>query len=271
MSFTWDEQSRKRVLGRIAQHLHDEGAKDLDGFSSGLISKIGEHVAKQGEFPHELELKAVMRSIKTSLVRENYHLRNKELTSWLAGLLAAEGQSSIRPISILAKGGLASQVSRISIDDIGSFQEVRKVSFHEVQGLVPLKIPETEIKQNIAQIIGEPFVPKDWGGEIADLFSTHLTYQGKRLASGFLLKGPGVKQHTLTINHLGKNGDQVVRLTSTSLDLYVVQFVGPIAPAVVDHLEAHVRQAAGKAGQTRYYCVIDGTDTARLFKAYGKL
>jgi hypothetical protein len=160
---------------------------------------------------------------------------------------------------------------RISIDDIDSFQKVKSISPHEVRTQVPLKLPESQIKQAFADILGEPFISKDWGGELADLFSTHLIYQGKRLAVGFLLKGPGIKSTTLTINRLGKNGDQIVRLTSINLDLYTVQFVGTISQAVVEHLEAQVKQAAQKARQSRYYCVIDGTDTIRLLRAYRKL
>lgn len=223
MTYAWDGESRKRVLGKVAQHLHDEGTKDLDGFSSGLVSRVGAHVQKQGKFPHELELEAMIGGIKTSFFRANRHLKKKELASWIAALLAAEAVALFRPIStaMLAQAGAGLQAIRTSVDDIDSFQEIRTVSSHEVENLVPLEISESHIKQSIAQIVGEPFVEKDWGGEIADLFTAHLIFQGNPVPTGFLLKGPGVRGR-LTIRHLGKNGDQVVRLTSTSLALYVV-------------------------------------------------
>ena len=270
MSYTWQEESRKRILGRVAQHLHDEGAKDIDGFSSRLISRIANHVEEHGEFPKNPRLQALMTGTKTALFKVNHHLRKTEVASWIADLLTVEEKTAIHLIPAPPNAGLAPQAIRISVDDIDSFRQVSTVAPHRMKDLVPLAILESDIKNSIAEIVGEPFIPKDWGGEIADLFSSHVVLQGKRVASGFLLKGRGTKG-TLRIKTLGKNGDQVVRLTSTSLDLYVVQFVGLIDQAVIAHLEAHVRQAAEKAGLPRYYCVIDGTDTARLLKAYGKL
>lgn len=269
MIYQWNSESRKKVLGRVAQHLHDRGARDIDGFASRLIAEIASFVEARGRFPGNIEIQTLLGRSRTSLFTANRQITKKDLASWIVKTLANEGNTAIQPLKP-SEAVSACKAVRISIDEIDSFHEVRKVSPHDVDKLVPLTIPEASIKQSLAQILGEPFVPKDWGGETADLFTSYVVYQDKRLAAGFLLKGPAVKG-TLTIRQLGKNGDQVVRLTSNSLDLYAVQFVGPIAQTVVDHLDAHVYQVAQMAKRDKYYCVIDGTDTARLLKAYQKL
>ena len=270
MAYEWEINSRKRTLGKVVYYLRNLEVQDLDGFATRLIAEVSQYIEKHGEFPDQSGMEDLMRNIPTALFRGNHHVKKKDIARWLADMLTTVDTTAIRQASTSAIDGPVAKAIRISVDDIDSFRQVQTVSPHEVAHLVPVTLSEADIKQGIAQILGEPFVPKDWGGEIADLFSAQFMFQGKRAAGGFLLKGPGVKG-TLTIGRLGKNGDQVVRLTSTSLELYVVQFVGPIAQAVVDHVEAHVRQAAQRACQPRYYCIIDGTDTARLLKAYGQL
>jgi hypothetical protein len=270
MKYGLDENSRKRLLGKVARYLHDLNAEDMNGYLPQVIAKLTGYVEERGRFPEKDEIQSILNGIKTSLFKSNHLLTKDKFASWLAETLQAEGTNVIHTKE---RPGISANTEaiRISIDDIDSFQKVKRISTHKVRNQVPMKLPESQIKHSIADILGEPFTSKDWSGELADLFSSHLVYQGKRLAAGFLLKGPGIKSTTLTINRLGKNGDQIVRLTSISLDLYAVQFVGTIAQAVVEHLETQVKQAAQKAGQSRYYCIIDGTDTARLLKAYEKL
>lgn len=270
MSYIWDDQSRKRVLGQITRYLHNQSVSDIDNFSTRLVSAVAAFVKKRGEYPGNVNLKTILSDLRTSVFRANTHFKKPEFSSWFLATLEAEGGKTIRTIQATPQSPSSPLALRIFLDDIDSFQEVRQLSATDVAKNVPLNVPESKIKESIAKILGEPFLQKDWGGEIADLFSTHLFYQGKRLASGFLLKGPAVKG-TLTIKYLGKNADQIVRLTNTPLDLYLVQFVGPIAQAVADHLEAHTRQAAQRAGHNLRYCLVDGTDTARLLMAYGEM
>jgi hypothetical protein len=254
MTYQWDSESRKRVLGRVAQHLHDRGARDIDGFVSRLMAEIASFVEAKGGLPGNTEIQAILGNLRTPLFKANRQVIQKDIASWIAKTLASEGKTAIQPLTPSEAVSTCKAV-RVGIDEIDSFHEVRKVSPHDVDKLVPLTIPESSIKRSLAQILGEPFVPKDWGGETADLFTSYVVYQNKRLAAGFLLKGPAVKG-TLTIRQLGKNGDQVVRLTSNSLDLYAVQFVGPIAQTVVDHLDAQVYQAAQMAKRDRYYYLV---------------
>src|SRR5207248_8263000 len=83
-------------------------------------------------------------------------------------------------------------------------------------------IPEEEVKRCFAQIFGEVDVPKDWGGEQFDLWTTsRLTVAGKPLRTAFAFKGPAAF-HPMTIATLGKNGDQIDRLAQTAADLMVI-------------------------------------------------
>ncbi len=161
--------------------------------------------------------------------------------------------------------------ARLYIDDIDSFEKIKQINPANISDLVPLTIPEQVIKGNLAEIINEPFVDNDWGGEYCDLISSHVVYQGKRLSAGFVLKGPGLRRKSLKISGLGKNGDQIVRMIMTTQDVYIVQFVGHIDQSVIETLRAHVTAKAYERRKILYYCLINGTDTARLFKAYGKI
>src|SRR5215831_11716974 len=59
----------------------------------------------------------------------------------------------------------------ISPEDIAEFSEIRKVSRRSVDPFLHLneQIPERQMKEWIASIVGTSEVPKDWGGERSDL------------------------------------------------------------------------------------------------------
>lgn len=126
------------------------------------------------------------------------------------------------------------------------------------------KMKEEEVKSAFAEIIGEPFVPKDWGGETSDLSTSRLTMNGVPLTAAFAFKGPA-QRGTLQIASMGKNGDQAIRLAHESVDLYVVQHHDAIAAPVKNLLSALAR-----ANQRRYM-VIDGETTAVILREYGHL
>lgn len=161
--------------------------------------------------------------------------------------------------------------ARIYIDEIDSFNKITRIDSSSIRDIVPVALSESQIKKYFAQIIGEPFVRKDWGGETCDLYTSYITYQGRRRSAGFLFKGPGLRKKSLKISGLGKNGDQIVRMTSTTQDLYVVQYINSIDQNVIEHLDAQVGREASRRRKILFYCVIDGADTARLFRAYRKI
>lgn len=125
-------------------------------------------------------------------------------------------------------------------------------------------MPEAQVKAAFAEIIGEPFVLPDWGGETSDLSTNRLTIDSAPLSAAFAFKGPGLPG-TLQISGMGKNGDQAIRLAHESVDLYVVQHHGAIAATVRNLLSALARS------NQRQFMLIDGATTATILREYDKL
>lgn len=161
------------------------------------------------------------------------------------------------------------QVQELFVEDIDSFREAQSIQPQEVKALLPLNLPEDEIQTFFEEIIGENFHQEDWGGELNDLVTSQVKVDGKRIRAAFLLKGSGTKGK-LTIAKCGKNGDQIERLVEAPVDLYVIQHVGEIAQRVIYYLRSKVQLKVSE-GQKCQMCILDGTDTARILKAYGKI
>jgi hypothetical protein len=126
-------------------------------------------------------------------------------------------------------------------------------------------VPEADIKNAFAEIIGEPLVPKDWAGEKSDLFSSRVMIDGNRISTAFVFKGPAQLQ-PMKMAQLGKNGDQIVRLFTEPADLFVLQHCHEITSPVRSTMRAFAQQT----GRLRLFCIIDGYDTFRILKAYKK-
>jgi hypothetical protein len=155
------------------------------------------------------------------------------------------------------------------VDEIESFQKVSSVLPQHVRSLLPLTLSEDKIQNFLEEIIGENFHLQDWGGEMNDLVTSYLRVEGERLRTAFLLKGHGT-QGKLTIAKCGKNGDQIVRLVEAPVELYVIQHVDQIDQRVVYDLKSKIESKHFKGEECRM-CIMDGTDTARVLKAYGKI
>ena len=128
---------------------------------------------------------------------------------------------------------------------------------------------EDDVQLAFEQILNVTFHKKDWGGEYNDLYSTNVVVNGTRRATAFLLKGNGLRKQTMEIRDCGKNGDQIIRLFESPAQLFIVQFVGEVSEAVIKDVEGKIIERKGK-GQDACFCIINGQDTARLFRAYGK-
>lgn len=128
-----------------------------------------------------------------------------------------------------------------------------------------LNVPEVEVKNRFAAIIGEPFVPKDWGGEKSDLYTSRLTLDEKPISAAFIFKGPAVSGALHPAN-MGKRGDQLVRAFEEPADLIVIQHHNQIASTVIRQAEA----LAADHSRPRLYCIIDGAETYRILKTYRK-
>jgi hypothetical protein len=172
-----------------------------------------------------------------------------------------------------AQASTAAQPPFVTVDDIDSFTRVRAVSPADVAAVLDrnglLSVPEAEVKTAICGIIGESAEFRDWGGERSDVFTSRVAYRGRRVHTAMLLKGPAVGP-VLYPAGLGKRGDQDMRLFSEPAELLILQFNGRIDSAVHQRLWT-LAQNRGMHGERPTVCVIDGTDTARLLRAYGYL
>ena len=98
-------------------------------------------------------------------------------------------------------------------------------------------VSEQKVKELFCKLLSEVEIPKDWGGEEFDIFSSNLSVDGRRLTAAFLLKGPS-KFHEMTLADCGKNGDQIYRLFNTPADVFVLQHCHKVSPAVRKTMES---------------------------------
>jgi hypothetical protein len=195
------------------------------------------------------------------------------LVPLIPGPYASENEVSAEVIAAAFVSAIASTPASsadplVPPEEIETFSAVRDVAPSAVKGIAsPLDLPERHVKLFVAEVIGEPYVPYDWGGEGNDLYSDHVVVAGRRTSAAFLLKGSGTRGR-LTVARLGKNGDQIVRLTNSPAELLVVQHVSAVDEAV----RAALRDAVisrRQAGPATLGSVWDGTTTARILVAYG--
>jgi hypothetical protein len=151
------------------------------------------------------------------------------------------------------------------IDQFSSISEVYKTE-KSAPDLKQLRnIPEEKVKTYFAEIIHECHIPKDWGGEKSDLFSSNVSIEGKFLSTAFLFKGPA-KFKPMTLSELGKNGDQIDRLFTEPANLLILQHCHKVTTSVRNTMRAF----ACRIHDLRYFSIIDGHDTLRILQAYNK-
>jgi hypothetical protein len=152
------------------------------------------------------------------------------------------------------------------LDCFAACEDVPAPSTKQLEAL--RELPEATVKAAFGEIIGEPYLPKDWGGEKSDLYSSRLKFDGRPLSAAFLLKGSAVFKPMHPAD-LGKRGDQLVRLFEEPAELLVLQHCHchKIMPTVIRQMEALAVQPT----RPRLYCVIDGADTYRILKAHNHL
>jgi hypothetical protein len=175
--------------------------------------------------------------------------------------------------NIVQTAGGISTKERLLIEDIESFSKVRGVAPAIVAPLLKggyLDMAEDTVQRAVEQILAVPFHKEDWGGESNDLYTANVLVGGARRPTAFLLKGNGLKKAEMQIRDCGKNGDQVVRLFQSPADLFVIQFVGNISEAVIQHAHSEIARLKMQ-GREAHFLTIDGQDTARLLYAYGKV
>jgi hypothetical protein len=199
-------------------------------------------------------------------------LQLRHESTWLA-ILAAGVRATPR-IDVIDRFYALPRPTELQVfaEDIDSFSNIKGVRPEDVSDIVDngyFPRLEDEIQAAIEEILGMSFHTKDWGGEISDLYSTYVQFGGRRTAAAFLLKGRGKRRKQMTIADCGKNGDQIVRLFDSPAELFVVQFVGAISEALIKDVETKVEHRRFQ-GRRAWFLILDGQDTARLLRAYGK-
>lgn len=146
------------------------------------------------------------------------------------------------------------QFAAIDFDDDVTYDDLERLS----------RVPEEEVKRALAALLGESVIPKDWGGEQMDLWTTRLLVDGRQTSAAFLLKGMSAFR-PMTIDVLGRRGDQIDRMADTAAELLVLQHCHEVTPRVVSMLRAY----ASDYRNPRRYLIIDGFDTFRILKSVG--
>ncbi|GGW51713.1 hypothetical protein AB0E64_02120 [Streptomyces caelestis] len=184
-------------------------------------------------------------------------------------------QVELRPVFIgirsviddrLAAGGPAPG-ARVYPGDIGQFSAIDFASpLTEAEREAVLRVPEDVVKHAFAGLIGESYVPKDWGGERSDLYTSRVFARGRQVSAAWLFKGPGYPR-AMDVRALGKNGDQIDRLFTEPAELLVLQHCHQIKPSVVGMMDTYAHDAR----RPRCYMIIDGADTGRILRSLGLL
>lgn len=195
------------------------------------------------------------------------------LSSLAARKAADEAKRDHKIIELLeqiAQNSIPIQYARITVDEIDTFFDVGKITEDQVTGIVPLQLEEKAVKEYLHEIISDPFVQKDWGGEKCDIFTSHIKFRNRKTPCAFILKGKSYARGKLVLSDLGKNGDQLLRLFQEPAELFFVQSNGYIDSSVESTMQAFITQKMKESCKV-FYCLIDGIDTARILKAFGKI
>ncbi|MGW0918624.1 hypothetical protein ACWD3J_06415 [Streptomyces sp. NPDC002755] len=157
--------------------------------------------------------------------------------------------------------------ARVYPSDIGQFSKIDFTApVSEAEREAVLSVPEKEVKHAFADLIGESYIPKDWGGERSDLYTSRIFARGHQVSAAWLFKGPG-HPRAMDVKALGKNGDQIDRLFTEPAELLVLQHCHQIKPSVVSMMAAYAHDAR----HPRTYMIIDGSDTGRILRSLGLL
>jgi len=150
----------------------------------------------------------------------------------------------------------------LHLEDFDEFSRVKEHTM-PVQFEIMKEVKEPVFKAALGKILHESTY-EDWGGEASDFLTSHLHVKGKRIRAAFLLKGPA-RFSPMTVKHLGKNGDQIVRLAHEPADVLIVQHCHDITSPVIETLKIFATQPSNP----RFYCLVDGRESLRLLNAYG--
>jgi hypothetical protein len=235
----------------------------LDSFREGLTLTVQAHPENYTSSSASVEMSGKKRLFLVARLTE---CETDELRAqaYIVGHLHDEPRKGTPNVDLFGRLPWQMEVFPVQISNFSACGSENAPTAAELKKI--LTIPEAEVKAAFAAIIGEPYVSKDWGGEKSDLVSTQVRLEGQPVSTAFAFKGPA-KPKPLTVADLGKNGDQISRLFSEPSDFVILQHCYAVTSAVRDHMRAF----ATRIGQLRPFCIIDGADAIRIFRAYEKL
>jgi hypothetical protein len=156
-------------------------------------------------------------------------------------------------------------------EDIDSFSRIAEVSRDDIAKIpLPLSFLEAEVKRLLLEILSEKVIPGDWGGERSDAFNTNVIFDGRRIPTSFVLKGRS-KSGVLVPADYGKNGDQIGRSFTQPADLHIIQTNAELDSSVHEEVQAFVAKARADGRPNAMASLWNGSDTARILVAYGKI
>lgn len=165
LGVTWDVFTFRGVAPAYTRARH--GKRDQPGAFSAKLA-LGEAIYSASDLDHHHYYSDTSMSVlsgrKRMLVAGIFEFRGEEvgIEPYIIGELVREtGAFAI---------GFAGEV-RVYPAQIDAFrsplERAKPATKRDLDVL--LTMPESEVKKALAEIIGEPFVPKDWGGENSDL------------------------------------------------------------------------------------------------------
>lgn len=230
----------------------------LDPFKKGLKLRLPFHVDHLTSTSAWAMMTGHQRLFVAGVVTESTETEIQAIP-YIIGLIVSNPIWGHNPEPLIRTAG---NYREVFPEQVSQFSRIRGKA--RPRSIEPLRsVPERQVKSHLVDILGESSVPKDWGGETSDLFTTNVDVDGKRVAAAFLLKGPSFFK-PLTSAGLGKNGDQIVRLFNEPAQLFVLQHCHDVTPAIRKTMSAFASQLSNP----QWFMIIDGRDTLRLLRAY---
>ncbi|HET9136354.1 MAG TPA: hypothetical protein VFO76_06950 [Candidatus Kapabacteria bacterium] len=241
------------------------------------VAGVATHCAREGLFerikvpgePMAFKSHDYLRAFRNKIINIASKPKSK---SKLVTMRTRSAQKKHRIEKISIRGGQKRNIEFITINDIDNFREVRKIKDSAVLlKLSPECLSERRFNNALVKIIKGTPLKLDWGGEDNDLFTTNCKISGKRYACAIALKGPAINSKTLHPKHMGKNGDQIVRMFFNSpANVFFIQFEGTIHESIIKELQMFAIAKSQLVGQKIFYGIIDHHDSYKLRIAYKK-
>lgn len=267
-------------VGSVFSHTGPFYGKGVIAYQQGRRKELPELYAKLDELSPGQRLSAIINPEHLTTVSASDHVSGYRRL-FFAGIVDAVSATVIRArpvlIGVLVDGIFArganlglprfqwtGEVFLSNIDQFAAAATAPTPSAADLKRLAT--IPEVDVKHAFAEIIGEPFVPRDRPDEMSDLITTNISVEGERVSAAIAFKGPA-KFRPLTVADMGKNGDQIYRLFNEPADLVIVQHCHQITSPI----RSHMRAFATQPGHGRMFCLINGADTVRILRTFKKL